>query len=190
VPITWGSNQLQVSRLSYLDETAELWIADANETINFSVTLRAEPIEVGGIVVEGDRRRGRFDRRMQPFYERRERGSGDFFTRSEIEERNPMEFTDLLRGVSGVVLTRNENFSVQIRFTRAMLGGGAGCTSPQIYLDGTFIGAAGEFIDLDNLVRPDQLEGVEVYKGPSQVPPQFNTTGSACGVIVLWTRQP
>ena len=126
---------------------------------------------------------------MRPFYERRERGSGDFFTRLEIEERNPVEFTDLLRRVPGVVLTQN-GFSVQIRFSRAMrgLGGGGGCSSPLIYLDGAFIGGAGDYVNLDNLVRPDQVEGIEVYKGPSQVPPQFNMTGSACGVIVIWTR--
>jgi hypothetical protein len=191
VPITWGSNQIQVSRLSYLNETSELWIADPNETIDLSVTLHPEPIEVGGVVVEGDRRQRLFERRMRPFYERRERGSGDFFTRSEIEERGPVEFTDLLRRVPGVVLTQN-NFSVQIRFSRAMrsLGGGTGCSSPLIFLDGALIGGAGDYVNLDNLVRPDEVEGIEVYKGPSQIPPQFNMTGSACGVIVIWTRQP
>lgn len=189
VPIIWGSNQIQVSRLSYLNETSDLWIADPNETIDLSITLHPEPIEVGGVVVEGDRRRRLFERRMRPFYERRERGSGDFFTRSEIEERSPVEFTDLLRHLPGVVLTQND-FSVQIRFSRAMrsLGGGTGCSSPLIFLDGALIGGAGDYVNLDNLVRPDQVEGIEVYKGPSQVPPQFNMTGSACGVIVIWTR--
>ena len=189
VPITWGSNQIQVSRLSYLDETSELWIADPNETIDLSVTLHPEPIEVGGVVVEGDRRRRLFERRMRPFYERRERGSGDFFTRSEIEERNPIVITDLSRGVPGVTLTQSD-FSVQIRFSRAMrgLGGGTGCSSPLIYVDGAFAGGAGDYVNLDNLVIPNQVEAIEVYKGPSQIPPQFNMTGSACGVIVIWTR--
>ena len=191
VPITWGSNQVQVSRLSYLNETSDLWIADPNETIDLSVTLHPEPIEVGGVVVEGDRRRRLFERRMRPFYERRERGFGDFFTRSEIEERNPREFTDVLRGVPGVVLIR-DNFSVQVRFSRSMkgLGGGTGCSSPQIYLDGAVLGAAGAYVNLDYLVRPEQLEAIEVYKGPAEVPPEFGMTGSACGVIVIWTRQP
>ena len=106
VPTAWGSNQIVVGGLSYADETTELWIAEPNETFDLSVTLHPLPIELAGIVIEGDRTLLSFSRRVQPFYERRERGFGRFFTRLEIEERNPIEFTDLMRGVPGVRLTQ------------------------------------------------------------------------------------
>ena len=32
------------------------------------------------------------------------------------------------------------------------------------------------------------LEGVEIYRGPSEAPIKYQTTGSACGVLLLWTR--
>jgi hypothetical protein len=32
------------------------------------------------------------------------------------------------------------------------------------------------------------LEAVEIYRGPSQVPPEYNLMNSACGVVLLWTR--
>jgi hypothetical protein len=32
------------------------------------------------------------------------------------------------------------------------------------------------------------VAAMEFYNGPSQVPPEFNRTGSACGVIVIWTK--
>jgi hypothetical protein len=33
-----------------------------------------------------------------------------------------------------------------------------------------------------------ELQAVEVYRGPSEIPPDLNATGSECGVLVLWTR--
>ena len=187
VPIVWGSNQVLVGGLSYADEITELWIADPNETFELSVTLRPLPIELAGIVVEGDRTLLSFNRRMQPFYERRERGFGRFFTRLEIEERNPIEFTDLMRGVPGVLLTQVGLSSWHIEFSRAGQGFKR-CASPLIYLDGIFVGGANRYVDLNSLVHPDQLEGIEIYKGLAQVPARFGRSGNACGVIVIWTR--
>jgi hypothetical protein len=33
------------------------------------------------------------------------------------------------------------------------------------------------------------LDGVEYYSSPSRTPPEFRTTGAACGTLVLWTRR-
>jgi len=47
--------------------------------------------------------------------------------------------------------------------------------------------SGGDGLDLTN-VRPSELAAVEVYTSPASIPPEFNMTGSACGVIALWTR--
>jgi hypothetical protein len=39
-------------------------------------------------------------------------------------------------------------------------------------------------------LTPDQVEGIEIYRGSSSVPPQFNTGTSMCGVIAIWSRVP
>ena len=39
------------------------------------------------------------------------------------------------------------------------------------------------------LQPPRDLDGVEVYSGPAEMPPELNRF-SSCGAIVLWTRQP
>jgi hypothetical protein len=36
--------------------------------------------------------------------------------------------------------------------------------------------------------NPLDLEGMEVYRSAAEIPPEYNATGSACGVILLWTR--
>ena len=33
-----------------------------------------------------------------------------------------------------------------------------------------------------------EIEAIEVYKGPASVPVTLNATGSACGVVSIWTR--
>jgi hypothetical protein len=32
------------------------------------------------------------------------------------------------------------------------------------------------------------IGGIEVYRSAAEIPPQFNGSGAACGVIVIWTR--
>ena len=34
----------------------------------------------------------------------------------------------------------------------------------------------------------EHIAGMEVYTRPAQLPARFNTPGSACGDIVVWTR--
>ena len=35
---------------------------------------------------------------------------------------------------------------------------------------------------------PDMVEGIEVYRSAAEIPPQYNGSNSACGVVVIWTR--
>ena len=44
-------------------------------------------------------------------------------------------------------------------------------------------------VELNWLVRPDEIEGVEIYRRPMEVPPRFVVGGyQGCGAIVIWTR--
>ena len=66
-------------------------------------------------------------------------------------------------------------------------GNGGSCW-PLVWLDGAPLPTA-EF-DLDFL-SPQSIEGLEVYTGISQVPPQFMGSRGlgSCGVIVVWSRE-
>lgn len=59
---------------------------------------------------------------------------------------------------------------------------GAPCR-PTIVLDGMFMRG----IALDDLVHANDIEALEVYKGPSTVPPQWRSA-AVCGVIAVWTK--
>lgn len=53
---------------------------------------------------------------------------------------------------------------------------------------GTGSGLGGQIEWLDMMVPPEHIAGMEVYTRPAQLPARFNTPGSACGAIVVWTR--
>ena len=44
----------------------------------------------------------------------------------------------------------------------------------------------GTTVDIDSFLRPEDLEAVEVYRGPD-LPGEFGT--NLCGAIVAWTRR-
>jgi outer membrane receptor for ferrienterochelin and colicin len=42
---------------------------------------------------------------------------------------------------------------------------------------------------IDDVVSPASVEGIEVYRGLSTVPPEFLNPDAVCGVIAIWTRR-
>jgi hypothetical protein len=96
------------------------------------------------------------------FYERMERGGfGSFINRDEIEKRQPIYPSDLLRTIPGVQV-------VPTWWGRALVVMRGRCI-PQIYLDGMRVGSA----SIDELVSPFELEGIEVYRG-IETPAEFS----------------
>lgn len=184
VTIAWGSNQLEVHHLSFTDVIDEFWIANLNETLEFFVSLDVRPIELSGIVVEAAPTLNEI--RMRPFYERRERTAGHFIIRSEIEARDRPTLTELLRGIPGVRVEYGGPYGIQVYLTRSPASRSQ-CPSPVVYLDGMLIVNTGEAVDLNALVTPEQIEGIELYTGVT-VPIEFNRSGSTCGVVVIWSR--
>src|SRR5438309_641687 len=54
-----------------------------------------------------------------------------------------------------------------------------------LFLDGVRMPA-----DYLNLARVDELAGVEVYKVPVEVPPEFSSgLRRSCGAVVMWSRR-
>ena len=60
-----------------------------------------------------------------------------------------------------------------------------GMCQPYYIIDGQYQPG----FELD-LIPPNDIEGIELYKGSSETPPQFNRMNAVCGVIVVWTRDP
>lgn len=117
--------------------------------------------------------------KLAGFYHRRERASGVFFTRQQIEDRDPRRTSDLFRGLPGIRVSRFGPGSSSVAIAR----GPTACPI-EYFLDGIRVGS----FEVD-AVPPEVIDGIEVYRGPSEVPPQFRRRLS-CAAIVIWTRDP
>jgi hypothetical protein len=134
--------------------------------------------------------------RMAEFWNRRMVGNGAFITRDDIDRRKPYRPSDLLRTVAGVRVNTgdmNDRPVIQMGRTGVALPArrnvptlGAECRV-NYYLDGNWM-PSGTF-HMDDLT-PTSIEALEIYRGPAEVPARFRQRETACGLIVIWTREP
>lgn len=120
------------------------------------------------------------------FYDRlRERAraanTGHFITPEEIDRRRPIRASALLEGISGIKV-------LPISSKRYALYGTNGCALA-VYLNGVRVSGIAEKVatDIDELIAPTELAGVEVY-ARANVPPQYQMTNGTCGVLLLWGK--
>jgi hypothetical protein len=120
-----------------------------------------------------------FDERM------RRAGSGQFLTRADIDSRPGARTTDLLRQMHGVEIIPVPAGAGR-RANVIRLRGGTGRCEPTIYLDGISIR---QYIEapLDDILKPDQIAGVEVYTSGEGGPPHVSSPAYA-SVVSFWTR--
>lgn len=118
---------------------------------------------------------------MAGFRQRRDDGFGLFLDRGDIEERSPAHTSDLFRTLAGVTVAPSRGGVARVTIRRF-----GGRCAPTVYLDGVL--TSGLPVDF---VMPQSIIGIEVYRGASEVPPQFNKpTAQGCGAILIWTRTP
>jgi hypothetical protein len=118
------------------------------------------------------------------FAERKKQGFGVFLSREDIEQKAAVSMTDLFRGLAGVTVASNGSGYV-IQMTRTA---SVGDCPVQYYVDGAPLLATAD--DMDSLMRPDDIEAIEIYKSGTATPVQFQASdGGSCGTIVIWTRR-
>jgi hypothetical protein len=187
-----GQFRLVVEFLGYAPRE-ELLEVSARKMLDLDLVLAVDPIELEPIEVEVEARN--FDLEANGFYERRLATSGIFVTREKIEERAPLFTTDIFQALSGVrVVGGGIQKAVVVSGSRALsFSVTPGQCYPAVWIDGQMVhsGSAGNSDGpafLDNLIQPDMIAGIEVYNSSAKIPVQYNLY-SACGVIVIWTRQ-
>jgi hypothetical protein len=170
-----GSYEIEISRIGYQDVRVTVG-SDDGALVELEVGMVPSAVELEPMVVTTARR----DRlEWVGFRERQRTTTGRFFTRDEIVRHRVVRVSQLFQGVAGfrVIPSRDGN-------TTAVVG--RGNCQPTIYLDGIRMANLGAG-QLDQLLVPDHVEGLEVYSG-SQTPGQFQA--GRCGTIVAWTHTP
>jgi hypothetical protein len=119
------------------------------------------------------------------FERRLKYSTGHVIDEAQIEKRQPIVLTDLLRSVPGVLVVpgKRSGYDVFMRGGLAVLGNGY--CRPDVWVDGSRI-TNDELFPFDMMVSVHDVRAVEVYARGGIVPPDLAST-SGCGVIGIWT---
>jgi hypothetical protein len=184
--------RIRAGRLGYQDVTTPVLPFDGRYYFMVEIRLSVDAVLLAPmeVVAHGERMLrsptfSEFDRRVAT-------GFGAYFTRAEIEEIRPVLVTDLLQRIPGIRLEGSGRAGRRtVHMARGGgVGQGGGDCPVQIFVDGRLMSRAGSgTIAIDDLVSPGVVEGIEVYRGLSTVPPEFLTPNAQCGVVAIWTRR-
>ena len=173
-----GAGTLQVRRLGFSPLAVALdLVGGRTDTLHLILASVAQDLPMFNTEANARTRL-----RLTDFSRHRQNGFGDYFNRKEIEERHVHRLSDLLRRLPGVRLMPDRNGRLQLRMART--SGTRDCP-PDFWIDGV----RASNLNVDDVPLVD-VEALEVYRGPSSLPPEFagRLGNPGCGVVVIWTR--
>jgi len=166
-----GVHTLEIRAVGYAPVTWPVALAPRQALIHvFELTLLVYQLPEVVVKEKGLRRFAGFERRRQT-------GIGYFLTREQIERRDPATLVDVLvmvRGVQQVCLS-NDCIAKMVRSP-------PGCY-PQYFVDGR---ESTSYFARNT--PPHDIEGIEIYRGSSETPGEFQGSNAGCGVIAIWTK--
>jgi len=180
-----GAYRLRFEVPGYRMALTELITLKRGEARDFPMQLTpVSPVALDTVVVAGQA----VPRHLLDFYLRKSQGLGSFLTPADIEKWHPGTPTDLVRRLEGFDLAY-DRFEPTRKLIRNKRWGGTGrACVPVIFVDGAYVGTADTY-DIDAALWVDRLDAVESYSSAARVPIEFNTTGTECGVIAIWTKR-
>jgi len=171
-----GPSRLMIRHLGY--RAREVPLVFPRDTLNaLLIPLEVAPVELQPVDVEASA--DELGGWLHDFNERRKANAfGRFFTRNAIKRANKQLGSELLRTIPGVTLQAARRFGNVVRMR--------GCKfAPLIWLDGVRVPNA----EFDEVAKPDDIAGLEVYTSVAGTPVQFmDRSNAGCGTIVIWTR--
>ncbi len=173
-----------------------------------TVTLPSVAQRLGDVIVTGSSSATQ-SLPLKGFYDRwtmRQKGllSAVFISPEEIEFRHPNKITNMLNGINGVSLVRNEKgdqvavgndshcqMAIMLDGTRVCPAAGCdgGTGGPTGFLRGLskpIINDASAVI-IDHVIDAASVEAIEVYPRGGNMPSSLSVSDQACGVIAFWT---
>ena len=191
-----GRYRLRASRIGYRTIVSAPFDLVASEPLDVQLHISTEAITLAPLTVVSSRpalfssirlvSNGFFDREQK--WGAKGLGLGTFMDKDAIQRRQPRKVSDLLRMVPGVLVLGNRRQVVRMSMVTTMRGP----CRPVLYIDGAPLQTTGDTawdnsINIDDLVQPSSIAGIEVYPKISK-PGQFTDQGlESCGAIVIWT---
>jgi hypothetical protein len=169
-----GNLQLAVQAIGYSASDFRLSLLEG-QNLDRSFALEFNGTRLPDLEVKA--RAQRLTPRYSEFERRRGLGMGTYWRWDEIKERNFGSVGDLLRNVRGVRIrcdqAKFECFAVMSRTPQCQ---------PTWWIDGVEVRSFHENTPIRDVY------GMEIYRGPGEVPGDFGGSNAACGAIVMWTK--
>ena len=175
-----GTQTVEVRALGYVPGARDVTLSPDSETLlevelttvdRLMDTIRIVAQRVNSVDLEG-------------FERRRRTTDGVFFDAETARRRAPFSVFQLLREVPSL---RIEGLGLERRILMRAGDSFFGGCSPAFFLNGIQMPAE-LLVDLDVFVLPEELQGMEVYRG-TNVPGEFRNF-TDCGAVVVWTKRP
>ena len=171
-----GTQTMDVRALGYAPESRAVTLApDTETTIDVELTTVKRVMDTIKVVAQRV-----YSTDAMGFERRRRRGGGTFFDSDDARRRASFSVTQLLQEVPTVRIQQS-GFDKQILFRM-----GSHYCEPAFFLNGVRM-PSDLLSELDLFVRPQELEGMEVYRN-NLMPAEFMSP-SNCGAIVVWTKR-
>lgn len=179
-----GYIEIRVRRVGFKQAQALARVDKGNNDLSMHVDGASVVLDEVRIV--GDRR---VEGRLEDFEMRRKRGeTSASITAEEIDKRNPMRLSQMLRTVPGLRVDNRDGNAVAISTRGKQLKIGAGLVDcpMRVMVDGVVMPQG---TDIDQ-VTPKAAYGVEVFNGPASIPLKLQGMRAEqwCGLIAIWTR--
>jgi len=195
-----GVYKLEARRFGY-SRAAVYMILQGGEDTSLTIRVEATPRVLDTMSVVA--KRGVEDpygslSRLSGFFERRRAGVGRFFTRTEIAAAEPSSLATLLRRVAGAKVTTTPTGGIKVTFAQCAAivprsRSAAGVSDPgsptavAVYIDDVEKQRfESEVEEVLGSLRLSDIEAIEVYRSPSELP--LRAMGNACAAIFIWTR--
>lgn len=196
-----GSHAIRIRRIGYKATVLGATLQD-DESKDVTIVLERGTYELPEITVEAERLKPieyGWTTRFDDFFRRRSVGFGKFSTRADIERKHPYRTANILAGIPGVSLrfrhpgasgtdvkfTRCERVGVWINGTKQRYASVSVAPSRAPFARTPDTAAMNTGMHLET-VLPSQIEAMEIYRGPSEMPAEF--LDDSCAAIVIWTR--
>lgn len=192
--VPWGQVRLHLRAVGFVPlDTLMLLQSGTSYSLRFQLKQlvpQLDTVRVQATLAYGKPARYRHTGKFDDFYERRAKKPGTYFTREEIERSPANKVSELISSATGITLAYRlspRGMEPHIRVARCTGTGGTTRVPPNqllaVYIDGQRIG---DGIDVLGELLTSDIETLEVYRGPTQLP--LVAMGDACAAVFITTR--
>lgn len=181
-----GRRQIAVRMLGYAAVTDTVDFPE-DQTVTRDIYLTRVPRLLSTMVVKG--RSMRVPSGFEDVYQRAAASGGSFMTRETIDSLNPRDVVGLLNEIPFIRVDPNPDARDRLSTSRCrpmLTGSRLSGQMVALYFNGVAIVGETLVDEILSRVAPSSIQAVEVYNGPSAVPPSFKP---ACAAVAIWTRK-